>query len=143
MFRNGQQPRPALYLTVDQTFSDSDVNGDHVHHYRVNLDADKLKAELSKKGVIPDSKTSKFFDDFVKNGKYTMEVWVGTSDRLVRRVTLSFDAVTDASTLGGFTLGGTTPKTQATPQPVHVTAHAQLNYSDFNKSIKSTPPPTG
>lgn len=67
------------YLKVDQTFSDTDVNGAHVHHYRVKLDADKLKAELSKKGVLPDSKTSQFFDDFVNNGKYTMEVWVGTS----------------------------------------------------------------
>ncbi len=58
-------------------------------------------------------------------------------------MTVSFDAITDASTLGGFTIGGTTPKTQNTPQPVYVTAHAQLDYSDFNKSIEITPLPTG
>ncbi len=130
------------YLTVDQTFSDTDVNGAHVHHYRVKLDPDKLKAELARKGVLPDAKTSRFFDDFVKNGKYTMEGWVGTSDHLVRRVTLNFDAITDANTLGGFTAGGSTPKAPATPQPVHVTAHLQLDYSDFNKTLDIAAPAT-
>jgi hypothetical protein len=131
------------YLKVDQTYPDTDVNGAHVHHYRVLLDVDKLKAELTKKGVLPEGKTSQYFDDFIKNGKYKMEVWVGTADHLVRRVTLDFDATTDASALGGFSFGGTTPKLKATPQPVHVTAHAQLDYSDFNKAIAITPPPAG
>ena len=130
------------YLTVDQTFADTDVNGAHVHHYRVKLDPDKLKAALSAKGAIPNAKTSKAFDDFVKNGKYTMEVWVGTADHLVRRITLNFDATTDSAALGGFNFGGTTPKATATAQPVHVTAHAQLDYTDFNKPITITAPTT-
>jgi hypothetical protein len=129
------------YLTVDQTFADTDVNGAHVHHYRVKLDAGKLKAELSRKGVIADDKKSKFFDDFIKNGRYTMEVWVGTTDHLVRRVTLDFDTTTDAGLLGGFTTGGTVPKGATAPQPVHVTAHIQLDYSDFNKAAAITAPP--
>jgi hypothetical protein len=128
------------YVTLDQAFADTDINGTRVHHYRVKLDAGKLRADLSKKGGIPDAKTSQVFDDFVKNGKYTMEVWVGTADHLVRRVTLSFDATTDAGALGGFSLGGGAPKASGTPQPVHVTAHAQLDYLDFNKNIEIAAP---
>jgi hypothetical protein len=128
------------YLTVDRAFADADVNGAHVHHYRVKLDADKLKAELSKKGVLPDGKASQSFDEFVKNGKYTIEIWVGTSDHLVRRVTVSFDAITDASALGSLNLGAGTPNDSGTPEPVHVVAHAQLDYLDFNKPIQITAP---
>jgi len=131
------------YLSVDQTFADTDVDGAHVHHYRVKVDAAKLKDQLSHKGVIADTKTNQFFDDVVKQSKYTMEVWVGTSDHLVRRVTFNLDATMDLGGLGGFNLGGTSPKPAATPEPVHVTAHAQLDYSDFNQSIQVTPPPTG
>ncbi len=37
------------YLSVDQTFADTDVDGAHVHHYRVKLDTTKLKDELRRR----------------------------------------------------------------------------------------------
>ncbi|HXA41314.1 MAG TPA: hypothetical protein VNV65_00215 [Candidatus Solibacter sp.] len=131
------------YLSVDQTFADTDVDGAHVHHYRVKLDTAKLKDELSHKGVLADGKSNQFFDDIVKQSQYTIEVWVGTADHLVRRVSFSLDSTMDLGGLGGFNLGGASPKPASTPQPVHVTAHAQLDYADFNKSIQVTPPPIG
>jgi hypothetical protein len=131
------------YLSVDRTFADTDVDGAHVHHYSVKMNTDKLKGELSRKGSLADPKASQSFDDFVKQGKYTIEVWVGTADHLVRRVTVALDATVDPGSFTGLNLGGSSPKPASTPQPVHVTAHAQLDYSDFNKSIEVTPPPTG
>ncbi len=130
------------YLSVDRTFADTDVDGARVHHYSVKLNPDKLKAELSRKGALADPKANQAFNDFVKQATYNMEVWVGTADHLMRRLTLALDATIDGGSLGGFNLGGSSPKPASTPKPVHVTAHAQLDYADFNKSIQVTPPPT-
>jgi hypothetical protein len=131
------------YLSVDQTFADTDVDGAHVHHYRVKLDTAKFKDRLSQKGVIGDAKTNQFFSQLVEQSKYTIEVWVGTTDHLLRRVTFNVDATVDLGGLGGLNAGGSSPRPAPTPPPVHVTAHAQLDYSDFNQSIQVTPPPTG
>lgn len=130
------------FVTVDQTFADTDVDGAHVHHYRVKLDANKLKAELGNRGAIADPRSNQAFDTFFKQSSYTMEVWVGTTDHLLRRVTVALDATIDPGSLTGLNLGGLSPKPAPTVEPVHVTAHAQLDYSDFNKSVQVTPPPT-
>lgn len=127
------------YLTVDQALADTDINGTHTHHYKVKLNTAKLRADLVQKGVIKDAKTGKAFDDLVNSGSYKMEIWIGTSDNLLRRATISIDGTTDASTLGGFSLGGTGSSTKPTPQPVHVTGQAQLDYSNFNKTTVSPP----
>jgi predicted small lipoprotein YifL len=139
------------YLTVEQALADTDVNGTHVHHYKVKIDADKLKAELTRRGVLKAGANTKAFDDFVKKEAYKMEVWIGTSDHLVRRITFDIDTVTDAGIASGFSLGGGisrgTPSgvdsLSPTPAPVHVTAHAQLDFGDFDKPLDIKAPPIG
>jgi hypothetical protein len=139
------------YLTVEQALADTDVNGTHVHHYRVKIDADKLKAELTRRGVLKAGANTKAFDDFVKKEAYKMEVWIGTSDHLVRRITFDIDTITDASIASGFSLGGGSSRgtpsgvdsLSPSPAPVHVTAHAQLDFSDFDKALDIKAPPIG
>jgi hypothetical protein len=139
------------YLTIEQALADTDVNGAHVHHYRVKIDADKLKTELTRRGVLKAGANTKAFDDFVKKEAYKMEVWIGTSDHLVRRITFDIDTITDASIASGFSLGGGSSRgtpsgvdsLSPSPAPVHVTAHAQLDFSDFDKPPDIKAPPIG
>jgi predicted small lipoprotein YifL len=139
------------YLTVEETLADTDLNGAHVHHYKVKIDGDKLKAELTRRGVLKAGTNTQAFDDFIKKDAYKMQVWVGTSDHLVRRVTIDIDTITDASIASGFSLGGSPgsgPQSHVvrpapSPQPVHVTGHAQLDFSDFDKPLDIKAPPIG
>ena len=139
------------YLTVEDTLADTDLDGVHVHHYKVKIDGDKLKAELTRRGVLKAGTNTQAFDDFIKKDAYKMQVWVGTSDHLVRRVTIDIDTITDASVASGFSLGASPssgPQSHVvrpapSPQPVHVTGHAQLDFSDFDKPLDIKPPPVG
>jgi hypothetical protein len=97
---------------------------------------------------------TKAFDDFIKKDAYKMQLWVGTSDHLVRRIALDVDTTTDASVAGGFSLGSTNSipggsgqnqeaGPSPSPQPVHITGHAQLDFSDFDKPLDVKAPPVG
>lgn len=140
------------YLIIEEALADTDVNGARVHHYKVKLDGDKLKSELARRGVLKAGTNTKAFDDFVKKDAYKMQLWVGTSDHLVRRITVDIDTITDAGTAGGFGLGASTSsggtkshivRPTPSPQPVHVTGHAQLDFSDFDKPLEVKAPPVG
>lgn len=141
------------YLTVEEALADTDLNGTHVHHYRVRIDADKLHTELTRRGVLKAGTDTKAFDDLVKKDAYKMQVWVGTSDHLVRRFALDVDTTTDASVAGSFGLGSGAAHQGSSqshvvvpspsPHPVHITGHAQLDFGDFDKPLDIKAPAVG
>ena len=67
-----------------------------------------------------------------------MEVWVGTSDHLVRRITFDIDTITDASLAGGFGLGS---EPEAVPQS-HVVRPSPSPQLAHNPGTRSWTSPT-
>lgn len=108
---------------------DTTLGDTRVHHYQVELDPAKLKAELTSHPLFKDAQAQeqlqKYIDDLSK-GTSRVEVWIGVSDDLVRRQVLDFKQGTvDASALVS-----------------DLTLHVQLDLHDYNSKVDVSAPAT-
>jgi len=65
----------------------------------------------------------------------TVEVWFGTDDHLVRRISTDADYTIDLNQLLGSLGAPTSGSTLPAGSTIHATAHVVLNYHDFDAPV--------
>ena len=106
---------------------DTTLDGVRVHHYRVELDDDKLRQQATSKPIFKDPKVQDLvrqYADSVGKAAYTLEVWIGTSDDLLRRELIDVTVNPAGSTSGAPALPFSDLK-----------VHGVINFHDFNGKV--------
>ena len=122
----------------------STINGVGVDHYRLVPDLVKLFAQVTAGQAPKNAQATAALQDLLQNASLTADIWTGSSDHLVRR--LSYDAALTAD-LHGLAAAfndkaGSTSQSLSIPagSTVHLTAHAVINLHDFNAVVKIQAP---
>ena len=80
----------------------------------------------------------------LQNAQLTADVWTGTSDHLIRRVSYEVDVTADLHALSAAFPNGTGSNGQSVQIPAgsmaHLTAHVVINLHDFNGTVTITAP---
>jgi hypothetical protein len=114
-----------------------------VHHYQLTPDKEKLIASFDKAAVKnPQAKAA--IEQVLNSGSLTVDVWFGSDDHLVRRVTTDADYTVDLSALMG-ALGAPAGSGSRVPagSTIHATAHIEINYHDFDVPVTIAIPSVG
>ena len=115
----------------------STINGVAVDHYRIVPDLVKLLAQVG--GSSKDPQVTAALQDILQNAQLTADVWTGTSDHLIRRVSYDADVTADLHALSAAFASGTGANGQSLQIPAgsmaHLTAHAVINLHDFNGAV--------
>ena len=130
---------------TEVTDSYSTINGVTVDHYRVVPDLVKLFNAISAGHTGTNSAAMSVIQTILQNATVTADVWTGTSDHLVRRVSYDTDVTADLSQLAAALSSKTaSAKVPALSLPAgsnaHVTAHVVLDLHDFNTQLKIQAP---
>jgi hypothetical protein len=116
----------------------STINGVAVDHYRIIPDLVKLLAQVTA-GSSKDPQVAAALAGVVQNAQLTADVWTGTSDQLIRRVSYDADVTADLHVLSAAFANGTGSNGQSLQIPAgstaHLTAHAVINLHDFNGAV--------
>lgn len=123
----------------------SSINGVAVDHYRVVPDLVALFARLSAGHASDNSAAISALQSVLQNATVSADVWSGTSDHLVRKLTYKADVTADLSQLAAAMKSkGATPNAPALTLPagstVHLTLDMTLNLHDFNSQVKVQAP---
>jgi hypothetical protein len=117
----------------------STINGVAVDHYRIVPDLVKLLAQVTTGGSPRDPQVTAALEGILQNAQLTADVWTGTSDHLIRRVSYDADVTADLHTLSTALAKGTGAGGQSLQIPAgsmaHLTAHAVINLHDFNGAV--------
>jgi len=117
----------------------STINGVAVDHYRIVPDLVKLLAQVTTGGVSKDPEVTAALEGILQNAQLTADVWTGTSDHLIRRVSYDADVTADLHALSAAFASGTGANGQSLQIPAgsmaHLTAHAVINLHDFNGAV--------
>lgn len=89
------------FLVVDEVLPDQAISGENCHHYKVVIDATKLKSFLA---VLKDAKLDSYnLDDKALTeynkrideaelNKYPFELWISKSGKMIKQATLKFSS---------------------------------------------------
>ncbi|HYM51103.1 MAG TPA: hypothetical protein VET65_11120 [Candidatus Limnocylindrales bacterium] len=125
---------------TEVTGQPSTLDGVAVDHYQIVPDLVRLFAQLTSANTPKNPQALTAIQGLLQNASVTADVWTGSGDHLVRRLTYDTDVTADASqlaaTLGSSTSGLTIPAGST----VHVTAHAEVNLHNYNEPVTITPP---
>ena len=117
----------------------STLNGVAVDHYRIVPDLVKLLAQVTTGGSSKDPRVAAALEGILQNAQLTADVWTGTADHLIRRVSYDADATADLHALSAAFGNGTGSNSQSLQPPAgsmaHLTAHAVINLHDFNGAV--------
>lgn len=117
----------------------STINGVAVDHYRIVPDLVKLLAQVTTGGSSKDPQVTAALEGILQNAQLTADVWTGSSDHLIRRVSYDADVTADLHALSAAFANGTGASGQSLQIPsgsmAHVTAHAVINLHDFNGAV--------
>jgi hypothetical protein len=117
----------------------STINGVAVDHYRIVPDLVKLLAHVATGGSSKDPQAMAALQDILQNTQLTADVWTGTADHLVRRVSYDADVTADLHALSAAFANATGSNGQSVQIPAgsmaHLTAHAVINLHDFNGAV--------
>jgi hypothetical protein len=117
----------------------STINGVAVDHYRIVPDLVKLLAQVTTAGSSKDPQVTAALEGILQNAQLTADVWTGTSDHLIRRVSYDADVTADLHVLSAAFANGTGANGQSLQIPAgsmaHLTAHAVINLHDFNGAV--------
>jgi hypothetical protein len=117
----------------------SSINGVAVDHYRIVPDLVKLLTQVTTGGSSKDAQVTAALEGILQNAQLTADVWTGTSDHLIRRVSYDADGTTDLHALSAAFANGTGANSQSLQIPAgsmaHLTAHAVINLHDFNGAV--------
>jgi hypothetical protein len=116
----------------------STLDGASVDHYRVVPDLVRLLALASAGHTTTNSQTTTAIKDLLQNATVVADVWTGSSDHLVRR--LSYDASIDLHALSALLSSAATGQTFNLPAGSTAHLTAVLNLHDFNANIKIQAP---
>ena len=122
----------------------STLEGVSVDHYRVVPNLVKLFAQVTAAGSGSSSQATTAIQSLLQGVELTADVWTGTSDHLIRRLTYDATATADLHELAAVLAGRSTPNGPAISLPAgsvaHVSAHAVINLHDFNAPISIKTP---
>jgi hypothetical protein len=117
----------------------STINGVAVDHYRIVPDLVKLLAQVTTGGSSKDPQVTTALEGILQNAQLTADVWTGTSDHLIRRVSYDADVTADLQALSAAFAAGTGSNSQSLQisagSMAHLTAHAVINLHDFNGAV--------
>ncbi|HVS06276.1 MAG TPA: hypothetical protein VHK65_08940 [Candidatus Dormibacteraeota bacterium] len=117
----------------------STINGVAVDHYRIVPDLVKLLAQVTTGGSSKDPQVAAALEGILQNAQLTADVWTGTSDHLIRRVSYDADVTADLHALSAAFANGTGSNGQSVQIPAgsmaHLTAHAVINLHDFSGAV--------
>jgi hypothetical protein len=117
----------------------STINGVAVDHYRIVPDLVRLLAQVTSGGPSKDPQAMAVLQGLLQNAQLTADVWTGTSDHLIRRVSYDADVTADMHALSAAFAKGTGSNGQSLQIPAgsmaHLTAHAVINLHDFNSAV--------
>jgi hypothetical protein len=117
----------------------STINGVAVDHYRIVPDLVKLLAQVTTGHSSTDPQAMAALEGILQNTQLTADVWTGTSDHLIRRVSYDVDVSADLHALSAAFANGTGANGQWLQIPAgsmaHLTAHAVINLHDFNGAV--------
>jgi hypothetical protein len=117
----------------------STINGAAVDHYRIVPDLVRLFAQVMTGGPSTDPQVMAALEGILQSAQLTADVWTGTSDHLIRRVSYDADVTADLHALSAAFANGTGSSGQSLQIPAgsmaHLTAHAVINLHDFNATV--------
>ena len=143
------QPDPLSYdellknVKSIKDLGDTTLNGTTVHHYQLVPDKDKLIASLDK-ATAKNPQAQAAIKQVLDSGTMTVQVWFGTDDHLVRRLSTDADYTIDLSQLMG-SLGSPAASPSKVPagSSIHAIAHVVINYHDFDAPVTISIPTVG
>jgi hypothetical protein len=119
-----------------QDLGDVSPNNVSTYHYRITPDKLKLAAALEANAAFNDPQARKALEQALNNGTLTFEVWISKADHLLRSTRSDADLALSATELAG-------PDAHLPPSAtVHVAAHLDLTFHDFNAPVTITIPKT-
>ena len=128
---------------TEVTDTNTSLNGVTVEHYRVVPDLVKLFTALSA-GPAINSPAMTALQAILQNATISADVWNGSSDHLVRRLSYDADVTADLSQLAGAISDKASTKAPAFSLPAgsvaHLTAHVVVDLRDFNTQLKIQAP---
>jgi hypothetical protein len=117
----------------------STINGVAVDHYRIVPDLVRLFAQVTAGLASKDPQVMAALEGILQNSQLTADVWTGSSDHLIRRVSYDADVTADLHALSAAFANGTGSNGQSVQIPAgsmaHLTAHAVINLHDFNGAV--------
>ncbi len=126
---------------TDQT---STLNGVSVDHYRVVPDLVKLFAQATASYATKNPQAMAAIQDVLQNAGLVADVWTGTNDHLIRRLSYDADVTADLHQLAGAFGDHAGSNAEGLTIPAgsiaHLTAHIVINLHDFNATVKIQPP---
>ena len=129
---------------TEVTDSSATLNDATVEHYRVVPDLVKLFAQISGSHASSNSAATAALQTVLQNASVTADVWTGTNDHLIHRLSYDADVSADLHNLAGAFGSTATAKVPAFNLPVgsvaHVTAHVVIDLHDFNTQLKIQAP---
>jgi len=118
-----------------QDLGDTSLNNVSVHHYGITPDKARLAAALEANPAFTDPAARQALQQALSDGTLTFEVWISKDDHLLRSMRSDADIALAASQL----LSGMQLPAGAT---IHITAHLDLGFHDFNAPVTITIPKT-
>jgi len=129
---------------TEVTDSSATLNGATVEHYRVVPDLVKLFAQISASHASSNSAATAALQTVLQNASLTADVWTGTNDHLIHRLSYDADVSADLHLLAGAFESSATAKVPGLNLPAgsvaHVTAHIVIDLHDFNTQLKIQAP---
>ena len=117
----------------------STINGVAVDHYRIVPDLVKLLAQVTAGGSSKDPQLTVALEGILQEAQLTADVWTGSSDHLIRRVSYDADLTADLHVLSAAFANGTGANGPSVQIPAgsmaHLAAHAVINLHDFNSAV--------
>jgi hypothetical protein len=120
----------------------STLDGVSVDHYRIVPDLVKLFAQAAGSGTTTTATAA--IQGLLQGTALTADVWTGTSDHLVRRLTYDATGSADLHELAALFAGKSIPNGPAISVPAgsiaHLSAHVVINLHDFNAPVSIKAP---
>jgi len=119
-----------------QDLGDVSPNNVATYHYRITPDKTKLTPTLEANPAFTDPQARKALEQALNAGTLTFEVWISKDDHLLRSMRSDADILIPAAQL----VSGNTQLPAGAA--IHITAHLDLAFHDFNAPVTITIPKT-
>jgi hypothetical protein len=119
-----------------QDLGDVSLNNVATHHYRITPDKTKLTTTLEANPAFADPQSRKALEQALNAGTLTFEVWISKDDHLLRSMRSDADVLIPAAQL----VSGNAQLPAGAA--IHITAHLDLTFHDFNAPVTITIPKT-
>jgi len=129
---------------TEVTDPNTSIGGVAVDHYRVVPDLAKLFDQASAGHSPTKAATASVLMQILQNATLTADVWTGTSDHLIRRLSYDASVSADLSQLSAAMAGKAADKAPTFSLPAgsmaQVTGHIVIDLHDFNTQVNIQAP---